>query len=44
MALELEQLTLVIGGEIHGIDLNQVDAATAAKIKMALNERLVLVS
>ena len=43
MALELEQLTRVIGSEIHGIDLNHVDAAMAAKIKIALNERLVLV-
>jgi alpha-ketoglutarate-dependent taurine dioxygenase len=43
MALELEQLTPVIGSEIRGIDLNQVDAATAARIKTALNERLVLV-
>ena len=43
MALELEQLTPVIGSEIRGIDLNQVDAATATKIKTALNERLVLV-
>src|SRR5262245_30023143 len=43
MALELEQLTPVIGSEVRGIDLNQVDAAMAAKIKTALNERLVLV-
>ena len=43
MALELEQLTRVIGSEIHGIDLNHVDAAMAAKIKIVLNERLVLV-
>jgi taurine dioxygenase len=43
MALELEQLTPVIGSEVHGIDLNRVDAAMAAKIKTALNERLVLV-
>src|SRR3954452_4362699 len=43
MALELEHLTPVIGSEIHGLDLNQADAATAAKIKTALNARLVLV-
>jgi len=43
MVLELEQLTPVIGSEIRSINLNQVDTAMAAKIKTALNERLVLV-
>jgi taurine dioxygenase len=43
MVLELERLTPVIGSENRGIDLNQIDATMAAKIKTALNERLVLV-
>jgi len=43
MALELQPLTPGTGSEVRGIDLNEVDAASAAKIKALLNERLVLV-
>ncbi len=43
MSLEYTNLTPVIGSEVRGIDLNEVDAATAAKLKGLLNERCVLV-
>jgi taurine dioxygenase len=43
MTLTLSNLTPVIGSEVRGIDLNEVDAAAAAKLKALLNERLVLV-
>ncbi|MGR8918567.1 MAG: TauD/TfdA dioxygenase family protein [Gammaproteobacteria bacterium] len=41
--LDIRPLTVAIGAEVHGVDLNQVDDETFAALRQALHEHLVLV-